>query len=128
MTDKNLGAESAQCNSIGKPAVGYLVTMPESWEEAVAQVDELNAAWDALDLEDEDESARVGDMHDRTMLALLRTPAPDAASLIFKIRELRAAGRIDCDDATLGQICHEISRTLNRLYKVGACQPLAAVV
>ena len=109
MTDENLGAESVQRNSIGRPVAGYLVRMPESWTEAIAQVDELNAAWDALDLEDEDESARVGDMHDRTMLALLRTPAPDAAGLIFKIRELRAAGRIDCDDETLAQICSEIA-------------------
>lgn len=109
MTIENLGAESVQRNSIGKPVAGYLVRMPESWTEAVAQIEDLNAAWDALDLEDEDESARVSDMHDRTMLALLRTPAPDAAGLIFKVRALHAAGRIDCDEETLAQICGEIA-------------------
>lgn len=109
MTNENLGAETVQRNSIGRAVAGYLVRMPESWTEVVAQVDALNAAWDALDLEDADESARVGDMHDRTILALLRTPAPDAAGLIFKIRELRAAGRIDCDEETVAQLCREIA-------------------
>lgn len=106
MREHSAGLEPAPI-TYAPPA--YLVKMPETWPEAVAQVEELNAAWDALDLEDEDESARVSDMHDRTMLALLRTPAPDAAGVIFKIRELHGAGRIGCDGEALAQICSEIA-------------------
>ena len=109
MTDENLGVEAVQRNSIGKPVAGYLVRIPENWIEAVANVDKLNAAWDVLDLDDEDESAHVSNMHHRTMLALLRTPAPDAAALVYKIRTLHSVDRIQCDDETLARLCAEIA-------------------
>ena len=108
MNDNALAAPTTFRNSASTPFRTDLVQMPQSWADAVAQVAALDAEWGALDLDDEAESARVSDLHDQTMLAFLRTPAPDATGLIYKLRVLQSDGRIDCEDQTLDQICREI--------------------
>ncbi len=109
MNDNALAAPNSFHNSASRPFRTDLVEMPQSWADAVAQVAALDAEWDALDLDDEAESARVSDLHDQTMLAFLRMPAPDAEGLIYKLRVLQSDGRIDCEDETLDQICREIA-------------------
>jgi hypothetical protein len=108
MAYDDLGADAAHRNdNVFAPA--YLVVMPKSWDEVLSLLAEVQQAWDDLDLEDEAESARVGNMHHRAMLALTQFPAPNAAALEFKIRTLHEADRIQCDDFTLARICSEIA-------------------
>ena len=92
-------ADQPHVDIISKAAVktAYLVVMPTSWKEVLSLVEEVQQAWDDLDLEDEAESARIGDMHARAMIALTQFPAPDAAALEFKIRALHDADRIQCN-------------------------------
>lgn len=109
MNEYPLPAPNSFCKSASKPFRTDIVEMPQSWADAVAQVAALDAEWEALDLDDEAESARVSDLNDQAMLALLRTPAPDANGLIYKLRALQSDGRIDCEDETLDQICRDIA-------------------
>ena len=99
MNDNSLPAPNSFSKSASRPFRTDLVEMPQSWDDAVAQVAALHAEWEALDLDDEAESARVSDLNDQVMLAFLRTPAPDTDSLIYKLMILRSDGRLVCGTA-----------------------------
>jgi hypothetical protein len=74
----------------------YLVEMPKSWEDAVAQCDAFEQIWHDLGDDYSNEYAEeVGDAHDRALFALAHTPVPDAAALAVKIRMLAEQDRID---------------------------------
>ncbi len=108
MNEYPLPAPNSFRNSASTPFRSAVVALPKSWHDALALVAVVDAEWEALDLDDAEESARVSEFHDQAMLAFLRTPAPDAAGLAHKLRVLHADGRIDAEDETVDQLCREI--------------------
>jgi hypothetical protein len=107
MNTQNLNFSAAQCNPAGHDLC--FATLPSTWNEVVTQVDKLVGDWELVDPNNEVENARLSAMDKPVMESLMRTPAPNAAALIYKIRQLHAAMMIECDEETLDQICRDIS-------------------
>jgi hypothetical protein len=95
------------------PAIrmAYLVEMPKSWDDAVAQCDAFEQIWHDLgdDYSNED-ATKIGDAHDRALFALAHTPAPDTAALAVKIRMLAGQDRIDGIDDNVGCLIADCER------------------